>query len=96
MNQTGAGTLNITINTGAGSSSLTITITGQTGGGATNLDGQVTATMTLGALVPVDTGVGALQWWELVAGTEASALGTYQRGSDYNAVTNARVFVRRS
>jgi hypothetical protein len=93
MNQTGAGAPSIVINTGSGSGQLNGGITGQTGGGSANLDGQVTATMTLNSYVAVGPVGGPVHLWQLIAGTQASTPGQYQRGSDYNGVTNARVFV---
>ena len=93
MIQTGAGASSITIITGGGNSTLSGAILTQTGGGATALDGQVTATMTLGDIVAVGPNLGPVHLWRLVAGTQASTPGQFQRGSDYNGATNARVFV---
>ena len=83
----------VVINTGSGSGALNGGITGQQGGGASNLDGQTTATMTINSYVAVGPVRGPVHLWQLVTGTDANVLGSIQRGADYNAVSNARVFV---
>lgn len=71
-------------------------ITGRTGGGASNLDGQATAA---GALVSgtvlafARTGTG-LEIWQLTAGTESEDALSIIRPDDYHADTNARTWKR--
>lgn len=74
-------------------------VTGLTGGGATNLDGQATKS---GSNTLISTGTVVLltygrvaQWWQLVAGTDAESVGTgVVRPDDYDGSTNARVWVQ--
>jgi len=66
-------------------------ITGYTGGGATKLDGLITAgKSSLLTTIYVD---GTLQDWLLLAGTDAeNSAGGIVRPDDYNASTNAQVW----
>jgi hypothetical protein len=68
-------------------------ITGRTGGGATNLDGISTASLTIPFLVILVI-AGTAEIWQLAAGTDAEADPFVIRPDDYNALTNARVWKR--
>jgi hypothetical protein len=69
-------------------------VTALTGGGATSLDGVLTAPVTVPQVYVLSIG-NSSQLWALVAGTDAedSAAGVV-RGDDFNALTNAKVFKR--
>ena len=66
------------------------TVTGLTGGGATNLDGIATTSLTtkMAALKIA----GALAFYRLEAGTDAESSPTVIRPDDYNGATNAKVW----
>lgn len=66
-------------------------ITGFLGGGATNLDGVTTSTMTLGSKRTIY--VSSKEYvYELSAGTNATSSPAIIRPTDYNSTTNARVW----
>ena len=65
-------------------------ITGRTGGTG-NLDGEVSATMSLGELYALKL-AGQIQFWQLLAGTDAADGTTIIHPTDYDAGTNARVW----
>ena len=70
-------------------------LTSVSGAGAASLDSLVTATgqWTVGRAVFGRTGAsGGVQMWALVAGTNATAAGQYQRPLDYNGSTNQKVW----
>lgn len=70
-------------------------VTGYTGGGSTNLDGQTTIGIPTGFTVAFNiTGVGQ-KTFELTAGTAATdnTNHTTIRGLDYNATTNAKYWL---
>jgi len=72
------------------------TLTGLTGGGATNLDGVVTAggavaTGQIAAITRVVGGGISTRFWQLVDGTDAESTHVV-RPDDYNASTNPRVW----
>jgi hypothetical protein len=72
-------------------------VTDLVGGGATNLDGLITAGVSAPKvyILTITTG-GYLtqQVWALVTGTDAAVAGTIVRPTDYNASTNAKVLKR--
>lgn len=70
------------------------TVTGLTGGGATNLDGIATAdgAATTGWLAAVKTSDTTLSIYRLVSGTDAEASPTVIRPDDYATTTNERVW----
>jgi len=71
-------------------------ITGLTGGGAAALDGQTTAGGTLPTGYTVLLSYGRVgQTWQLIAGTDAESVSTgVVRPDDYNASSNARIWVQ--
>ncbi len=69
-------------------------VTGLTGGGATNLDGVLTAGISVPQVYILSISTSS-QLWILQAGTDAeNAAGGIVRPDDYNASTNAKVFKR--
>lgn len=71
------------------------TLTGYTGGGATNLDGVPTANKTF-AILGFDHPTDGLRFFRLTAGTDAEASPGIIRPDDYHAATNARVWKLRA
>lgn len=70
-------------------------LTGLTGGGASKLDGVLTADLSTGLLV-VFCLAGDVQFWELVAGTTAEdAANGIVRPDDYDGTTNTQIWLRR-
>jgi hypothetical protein len=70
-------------------------IAGLTGGGATNLDGIVTAALAVTTGTSYFLSFDGGQVWQLLAGTDAENAGAgIVRPDDYDAGTNARVWVR--
>jgi hypothetical protein len=67
-------------------------ITQRTGGTAASLDSLATTTLGLGSIVAFVGGAG-LEWWQLIAGTQATSA-AHTQPVDYNASTNARVWKR--
>lgn len=64
-------------------------ITGLTGGGATNLDGIATVSATVGWLLALNTGSGVVLY-RLKSGTTAESSPTYIRPDDYATTTNEK------
>lgn len=78
-------------NADAGAFKFLSGVTGYTGGGATKLDGVVTAGKTYNVVAFPVTGDG-LRFYQLVAGTDAEASPGIIRPDDYNGATNAKVW----
>ena len=68
------------------------TITGYTGGGATNLDGLATINRSVPSLLAFDHASYGGKVFKLRAGTDAEASPAIIRPDDYNASTNAKVW----
>lgn len=68
------------------------TITGYTGGGATNLDGLPTVNRSVPQLLAFDHASYGGKVFKLRAGTDAEASPAIIRPDDYNATTNAKVW----
>lgn len=93
----GTGTLVVPLYNSATSVLWLPTVTGYTGGGATNLDGYATADipdsrLPIAAFFAHATLGGQL--YTLVSGTTAESSPSYIRPDDYNASTNARVWIK--
>lgn len=72
-----------------------VAITAYAGNVSGTLDYITTADKTLGTILEFVLTTGAQpEQWVLEAGTNATDAGVYQRGNDYNASTNARVWRR--
>lgn len=84
-------TTSVTPSTDAGSFRFLAGLTGYTGGSATDLDGVVTVGKVFHVVVFVHATNG-LQFYQLVAGTDAEASPGIIRPDDYNGATNARVW----
>jgi hypothetical protein len=67
-------------------------VTGYTGGGATNLDGLSTLTRAVPVLLAFDHATDGGVVFKLRAGTDAESSPSLIRPDDYNAVTNAKVW----
>ena len=65
-------------------------------GGTGYLDGIATVGVAAGVWVKFTRAGAQPEEWELVAGTDATDAGVYQRPTDYNASTNAKVWIRRT
>ena len=70
-----------------------LTRTTLTGGGSTALDGLATTSLSAGYLVALIIS-GALRFYQLTAGTTAESSPTTIRPDDYNASTNAKVWLQ--
>lgn len=68
------------------------TVTGYTGGGATNLDGVATVNRSVPSLLAFDHASYGGKVFKLRAGTDAEASPAIIRPDDYNASTNAKVW----
>ncbi len=79
--------------TGATLGDINGRITGLTGGGSTKLDGVATAAKTAGYIIVLVVS-GSAQIWQLQAGTDAEDGAYVVRPDDYNAGTNAKIWVR--
>ncbi len=72
-----------------------VAVTAYAGNVSGTLDYITTTDKTLGTILEfVLTSGGQPEQWVLEAGTNATEAGVYQRGNDYNASTNARVWRR--
>lgn len=68
-------------------------VTGYTGGGSTNLDGVVTASLAVPKLFVMVHPTDGLRFYLLRAGTDAASGINIIHPTDYNASTNAKVFI---
>jgi hypothetical protein len=77
----------------AASSNFIPTITGVTGGGSTNLDGLNALARPVGQLIQIIVPGSGLLNYQVQAGTAATAAPGSIRCADFNASTNAKLFV---
>ncbi len=71
---------------------LGYTVTGYTGGGATNLDGVPTTSLAVNRLFYFGHATDGLKFYWLRAGTTAESSPTTIRPDDYNGATNAKIW----